>query len=114
MRITLEAADLIEILEKHLEATLDPTNVTIRTDPFEVEISGVPFRPAEEPRPPLTDTRYREPEEEKIRSSANVLKGPPPPSNDDRDFSPHDFINASRRLAAELDAERQQTAGDNE
>ena|ERR1035437_9184047 len=44
MRLVLEKADLIKILEKHLSVKLAPDMVLVRTEPsFEVEVSGIPL-----------------------------------------------------------------------
>jgi len=43
MRIVLERNDLIKIIGQYLEATLDPSRVVVRTDPFEVEVTDVPL-----------------------------------------------------------------------
>lgn len=43
MRIILERAEIIQILNEKFETTFDPNSVIIRTDPFEVELRDVPF-----------------------------------------------------------------------
>jgi hypothetical protein len=56
MRIVLEKQDLINIIGKYLEATLDASKVVVRTDPFEVEVTGVPLPDAAAPVLPVPPT----------------------------------------------------------
>jgi len=41
MRVTLQMSDMTEILSSYLGRPVDHASITIRTDPFEVEIAGL-------------------------------------------------------------------------
>ena len=77
MKVILEAADLIRILGAHFGAEFDPENVTIKTDPFEVEVRGIPLPESE--RVSLQSARPTD----NVRVSRHVDPVAPPPSNDD-------------------------------
>ena len=130
MKVILEASDLIRILGAHFGAEFDPENVTIRTDPFEVEVRGIPLPEAEkttlpaartdEPRvarrvDPEAPTVHRTSEEEAAlvaqRSDADASVDPPPPGMDETDAtgasgSPLSLIQQSKQLEAKLERDR--------
>ena len=130
MKVILEAADLIKILGVHFGAEFDPENVTIKTDPFEVEVRGIPLPESERvslptARPDSTAARVaRHTDTERpalysaedaalvaARADDDASADPPPPGMDATSVlnaagSPLSLIEQSRRLQAELDRDR--------
>jgi len=128
MKVILETADLIRIIGAHFGSEFDTENVTIRTDPFEVEVRGIPLptgekAPSAPPRttPPPRMTLVDDPEPfapdaddaERVarRADDNASVDPPPPGMDESEAmdvngSPMALIEQSRRLQAELDQNR--------
>lgn len=43
MKLILEKAEIVAIVGKHFELTLDPGSIVIRTEPLEIEITGIPL-----------------------------------------------------------------------
>lgn len=125
MKVILEAADLIRILGAHFGAEFDPENVTIKTDPFEVEVRGIPLPESERVSLPTTRTspskvtQYFDPEGPAhnnaeaaaliaARADANASAEPPPPGMDETDAlgasgSPMSLIEQSKQLETELE-----------
>jgi hypothetical protein len=129
MKVILEAADLIRILGAHFGAEFDPENVTIKTDPFEVEVRGIPLPESERgpmsvPRAEPTvhrSMRHTDPESTiyntedtalvAARADGDASAEPPPPGTDatvalDASGSPLALIEQSKQLEAELDRNR--------
>ena len=46
MRLILEKSEIVAILGKHFDVELDPEKVVIKTEPFEIEVSGLPMTDA--------------------------------------------------------------------
>ena len=125
MRLILEKAEIVAVLSKHFDAQLDPENVIIRTDPFEIEVCGLPLS-SNEP-PPEDNVRQlpsRRVEEAparptkvaKARADDNATEDAPPPGLDGTDptnaaeIHPAAVLAASKALEAELDRENPQLA----
>lgn len=126
MRLILEAAEIIKILGVHFQAELDPKNVIIRTDPFEIEVCALPLSESAEaeddnvvalpqkagaprtPRPPRDETAKI-----RARDDEGATAEPPPPGNDgnegpEQDLHPAAILAASKDLERELDKENPQ------
>lgn len=54
MRVTLEWTDMLKILSKHLGRELDESNVSVRTEPFEIEVCGIDGMEDLRPAPAVT------------------------------------------------------------
>lgn len=130
MKVILEAADLIRILGAHFGAEFDPENVTIKTDPFEVEVRGIPLPEAEKATLPAArvegSPRIQRPDPETLyvprnsaeeaelvarRADGDASVDPPEPGTDDSDAmsasgSPLSLIEQSKKLEAELERDR--------
>jgi len=118
MRLILEKNEIIRILGKHFDAELDPDRVIIRTDPFEVELSGIPLaegEPAQEepraspkPAPALREGDVETGWEVAARADANAFAEDPEPgvdgeSGDDLAFNPAAVLGLSQQLMEDLD-----------
>lgn len=120
MKVTLEKDDLIQILAEHFGSDFDTSNITIRSDPFEIEVRNVPL-PASEKSAPVTtpemtvrDTPVAvsraSPDDLAVvmrRADSDVSVEPPPPGNDDNDVSevtgsPLSVLQQSRQLEESL------------
>lgn len=123
MKLILEKNEIVTILGKHFEAQLDPEKVIIRTDPFEMELSGLPLGdapPAEETNVVTLPVRSQGPktktkvEPSKPRADENASTDPPPPGNDgvegglEGDVHPAAVLATSKQLEAELERENPQ------
>ena len=84
MRLILEKNEIISILGKHFEVELDPEKVIIRTDPLEIEVSGIPMTdapPKEETNVVSLSAQTRRPvkteiqEEEKVAAMRDIAAG---------------------------------------
>lgn len=85
MRLILEKAEIVKIVGKHFDADLDPDSVVIRTDPLEIEVSGIPL-PEREPAPENV-THLPKPRREatppRTRDDKNATIESPPPGVDE-------------------------------
>jgi hypothetical protein len=127
MRLILEKDEIVSILGKHFEVELDPETVIIRTDPFEIEMKGIPLSDA----PPKETTNVvpigtapkrqaslpaQTPEEEKLakdRDDPDASTEPPEPGDDGlggigTDIHPAAVLAASKELERQLDHENPQ------
>lgn len=127
MRLILEKAEIVTVLSKHFDAELDPDNVIIRTDPFEIEVCGLPLG-SNDPPPKYEEevnkvtklpTRERPPVKEaavKERADTDATTEPPEPGVDGEETStagdvhPAAVLAASKALEQELDRENPQLA----
>lgn len=127
MKVILEADDLIRILGAHFGAEFDPENVTIKTDPFEVEVRKIPLPESERTAaaplraenvsarqvrvvPPAALETYSAEAAELVaaRADSDASSDPPPPGVDesgslDAAGSPLALLEQSKRLEAELE-----------
>ena len=127
MRLILEKAEIVAILSKNFDVALDPEGVVIRTDPFEIELCGLPLGTGETPSNvvPLTASVRREHEVTGAgtqeghlarRYSEDTSLDPPPPGDDGFGGSsgsalhPAAVLAASKELERQLDRERAQRA----
>jgi len=125
MRLILEKDEIVTILGKHFDVALDPERVIIRTDPLEIEVSGIPMSDAptkEETNVVSLNTTARRQsqardEEEKVavlRDDPDATTEPPPPGKDgtegegNADVHPAAVLAASKALENELDRENPQ------
>lgn len=128
MRLILEKDEIVSILGKHFEVKLDPEKVIIKTDPFEIEVSGIPMSdapPKEETNVVSISAQTRRPaktsaDEEKVEEKVAALRDdpdattePPPPGRDgaeagNADVHPAAVLAASKALEQELDRENPQ------
>lgn len=127
MRLILEKTEIVAVLSKHFEAALDPDKVIIRTDPFEIEVCGLPLADAPPPeeanvtqlRPRQTaatdSPRVKAPQVDvKDRDDPDATTEPPPPGKDGTegpataDVHPAAVLAASKALEQELDRENPQ------
>ena len=119
MRLILEKSEIVAILGKHFDAELDPEKVIIRTDPFEVEVCGLPMTdtPKEEtnvvPLPQVTKFSPAKAERLVPRADVDASTEPPPPGNDgtevsDESVHPASVLAASKALELELDKKNPQ------
>lgn len=124
MKVTLEKDDLIQILADHFGSNFDTENITIRSDPFEIEVRNVPLPPSEKSAatlPPEVVVRdvpvavsRASPDDLAVvlrRADADVSVDPPPPGNDDNDViavsgSPLSVVQQSRELEERMKRER--------
>lgn len=120
MKVTLEKDDLIQILAEHFGSDFDAENITIRSDPFEIEVRNVPLPASEKATPqvpepvvvrdlPITTSRVAADDVAVVmrRADADASVNPPPPGNDDSDISdvsgsPIALIQQSRELEERL------------
>lgn len=123
MKVTLEKDDLIQILAEHFGSEFDVNNITIRTDPLEIEVRNVPL-PASEKTPvrgridPLVHEEPVVVAQASADDVAVVLRRadsdatvvPPPPGNDETDGdslgSPLSVVEQSRALEDRLRREK--------
>jgi hypothetical protein len=127
MRLVLEQKDLVQILERHFGVKFDPEMVSVRTTPFEVELTGIPLDMSEAPKVPerqavagrriqavteledeVTSPGEVDPDEADVlslRSERNVSTTPPPYDPDETRDSPGAIVADSRALEAELQEE---------
>jgi hypothetical protein len=122
MKVTLEKEDLIQILAEHFGSDFDVGNITIRSDPFEIEVRNVPLPASEKTvsvHVPEISVRERSvpvavsqvsPDDVAVvsrRADADATVDPPPPGNDDNDVadvtgSPLSVVQQSRELEERL------------
>lgn len=131
MRLILEKAEIVAVLSKHFDAELDPDNVIIRTEPFEIEVCGLPLGSSDPPpkyevEDNVTPLRMRPPEAPKEQRNNNgpakkradegATEDPPEPGLDGvetsnaGDVHPAAVLAASKELEKELDRENPQLA----
>lgn len=122
MRLILEKSEIVAILGKHFEANLDPEKVIIRTDPFEIEVCGLPLaeaQPVENNVVPLNAPPRKqraavvEETPSKPRDDPDASTDTPPPGDDglggpEADVHPAAVLAASKQLEVELDRENPQ------
>lgn len=121
MKVILETADLIRIIGAHFGAEFDADNVTIRTDPFEVEVRGIDLPDADKPTPSARPSPSAEPPHRHVlpadadlvaqRADDDATIDPPPPGMDETEAlnatgSPAAIIQRSRELENELEGGR--------
>lgn len=125
MKVILETADLIKIIGAHFGAQFDEQNVSISTEPFEVEVRGIPLPASEkkakppgrtESYEPPPEATYADPQDSELvarRADAGATTEPPPPGLDADGLSPADLLRRSQQLEQELDgdAPRQRRGG---
>lgn len=105
MRLILERAEVVAILGKHFDAELDPEKVVIRTDPFEIEVCGLPLanETTASPTSPISSTKRQ-------RADADASADAPPPGYD-TDGVPADAtgmgLHPAAALAVSKELERQ-------
>jgi len=124
MRLILEKADLIQILEKQFGESFPEDMVQVRTSPFEVELTGIPLITPEAPKVPerqaasgrriqaVTELEDKgsspgevDPDQADVlslRSERNVSTTPPPYDPDETRDSPGAIVADSRALEVEL------------
>jgi hypothetical protein len=126
MRLILEKSEVVAILGKHFDVELDPEKVIIKTDPFEIEVSGLPMTdapPREEnvvafnaPARRAAKERVEAPKEEvRQRDDPDASDEPPPPGRDgsegsDEAVHPASVLATSKALEAQLDRENPKLA----
>lgn len=129
MKVTLEKADLIQILAEHFGSDFDVENITIRSEPFEIEVRNVPLPPSEKVTAPATEPArlpvdapramalpavVTSPDDVLLvarRADADASVVPPPPGNDENDDlevtgSPLSVLQQSRALEEQLKRDR--------
>jgi len=124
MRLILEKHEIVAILGKHFDADLDPDKVIIRTDPFEIEVCGLPLAEESESKPrennvvelpkvdrfsPASTTRAV------ARADPDASTESPPPGNDGAETSddsvhPSSVLETSKALEQELNKQNPQLA----
>ena len=123
MRLILEKDEIVAILGKHFEVELDPDKVIIKTDPFEIEVSGIPMTdsPPKEtnvvalPKANGGRTSVYTKEPPQLRADADASTEPPPPGNDGADVSeesvhPAAVLARSKELEEQLNRENPKLA----
>jgi len=126
MRLILEKHEIVAILGKHFEAELDPEKVIIRTDPFEIEVSGLPMTdaPPKEENVVSISAQTRRPakagtEAPRVagpqRADPDASTEPPPPGNDgtevtDESVHPSSVLATSKALEEQLNKENPKLA----
>ena len=129
MRLVLEKEEILEVIAKHFKIKIDPDRVVIRTDPLEVELSGLPLVEDSTPSkrsskvmsdPPAivsSEDAVAPEEEEKLialRSDRSATAEPPPPGADYLESTssekggglhPAAVLEVSKQLEAELNKE---------
>jgi hypothetical protein len=122
MRLILEKNEIVAILGKHFEVTLDPEKVIIKTDPLEIEVSGIPMSDAPNKEPSnvvAISAQTRRPaqtavsEEAVLRDDTNATTDPPEPGDDGlggpgADVHPAAVLAASKELEKQLEQENPQ------
>jgi len=129
MRLVLDKEDLVRVLEQHFGERLDPARVQVRTNPLEVELSGIPLTvSAEAAEPKSEEDRGRElglaegftgptyvkpapsgmedPELARSRAERNVSFTPPPFAAEETLDDPAAVVRQSEALALDLSKER--------
>jgi len=118
MRLILEKNEIVAILGKHFDAELDPEKVVIRTDPFEIEVCGLPL--ATEPPPSSNVVALKGPRAAKDTFAKGPPRGDedasteePPPGLDgveplDDAVHPASVLATSKALEQELEKENPQ------
>lgn len=91
MKLILEKAEIVAIVGRHFELTLDPSSIVIRTEPLEIEITGIPLGEAA----PGTDKTVQ------VARPAKPLAVAPPVSDDDA-LTPAAILERSKQLETEL------------
>lgn len=124
MRVIVEQSEIIQLIGQHFGFKPDPNNIKIRTDPLEVEVSGIPM-PASDNGPPQTlrsvenlKALSRDVEDTKFNHRAedpNVMSHSPTEGTDGvdavetGDMGPAAMIMASRQLEDKLSRESKVT-----
>lgn len=122
MKLILEKDEVVAILSRHFEARLDPDKVVIRTDPFEIEVSGIPMVSGDDvpadsnnvvslPRKQALPSP--EPKKYTQRAEPDAFVEPPSPGTDGveeapADVSPASVMATSKALEKELEKENPQ------
>lgn len=125
MRLILEKADLLKIIEDHLDEKFDPDVVKVRADPFEVELMGLPPPESQAKRQPRRSGRVEgDPEDKPHGSPAFTAPGeeeeempgrnlgpgathtPPPPGSDEMDGDPAEILRKAQEIEEQLARER--------
>jgi hypothetical protein len=112
MRLILDRADLLSILSRHFGEMLDAGRVQVRSEPFEVELFGIPLSlPNEEPEreelPGDAGQGFG------VRSDPNGSPVPPPISPEEASDDPAPVLLRSRELEREFGGkEDRRTGGD--
>jgi len=75
MRLILERAEVVAILGKHFDVELDPEKVVIRTDPFEIEVYGLPLASETASTSSASPTRRQ-------RADTDAFTDSPPPNTE--------------------------------
>jgi len=126
MRLILEKSEIVAILGKHFDVELDPEKVVIKTEPFEIEVSGLPMTdspPKDENVVPIS-TQTRRPvkaggDVPKVaaqqRADPDASTEPPPPGNDgtevtDEAVHPASVLATSKALEEQLNKENPKLA----
>jgi hypothetical protein len=124
MRLILEKNEIVAILGKHFDVELDPEKVIIKTDPLEIEVSGIPMTDAQ-PREETNVVTLRsgpgtysavkssavDPTDiVKKRDDPDATTEPPTPGDDDlggpgQDLHPAAVLAASKALERQLEQE---------
>ena len=125
MRLILEKDEIVAILGKHFDAELDPTKVIIRTDPFEIEVCGLPLGSGDPPPQKETNvvslpqvSKRAAPAKEEVlvpRDDEGATTEDPEPgtdgiSGDAAAIHPAAVLAASKALEEQLDRENPQLA----
>jgi len=121
MRLILEKSEIVAILGKHFDAELDPEKVIIRTDPFEIEVCGLPLAADPAPstnvvaiKPPAKRTGVDAPKfAAQLRDDEGASTEEPPPGLDGAESSedsvhPSSVLAASKALEQQLEKENPQ------
>ncbi len=128
MKAILERPDVIQILCEHFGSDFDESNITIQTDPFQIEIRNIPVPSSEKPTTPAVrqvpraETVRPPPEPQPVtreedaaliakRADGNATLEPPPPGDDEHEGidvsgSPAAILEQSRSLEAQLTHEK--------
>lgn len=125
MRLILEKDEIVAILGKHFDTELDPTKVIIRTDPFEIEVCGLPLGSGDAPPPKKEDNVVAMPQVSRRtpaaetqlvqRADEDATTEDPEPGNDGMGgdaaaIHPAAVLAASKALEAQLDRENPKLA----
>ena len=116
MRVIVEQSEIIALIGQHFGFKPDLNNIKIRTDPLEVEVSGINM-PDADSGPPQT-LRAPDPDDEKFNRRAPdpyAMSHPPTEGTDGveavdaGDMGPAAMVQASRQLEEKLARENKTT-----
>jgi hypothetical protein len=101
VRLILDQTDLLSILSRHFGEMLEPSRVQVRSEPFEVELFGIPLAVSTEGagrmEPPCDAEAGSG-----VRSDRNGSREPPPITPEETSDDPSPILRQSMELEREL------------